>query len=417
MKTTANDTTLKPRIAHVCTSDLSIKYLLKNQLRKLDSLGYEVYALSGKGAFYNELKEESFHYECLPIYRRIVPPLDLYSLARVAAQLRSLDLDLVHTHTNKAGILGCWAAHLAGVKNIVSTVHGFYFHEHMNPPLKRFFVDLYRITFKLTKRIFLQSAEDVETAIRLKIAPREKLIHIGNGIDLERFNPQRSELSEEARFLRLTNNIPVDTPLVGAIARLNHEKGVKELLWAAYDLIKQERLKVHFVIIGEGPAEGEFRSLVNTLGISANVHFTGFQENIPAWLTALDIFALPSYREGLPRSICEAFAMGTPVIATNIRGCRELVKDRETGLLVPRKDSEALAEAIKELISNSGLRERIKAQAAEYAEKYLDENRIVGIIHRTYMELGLKSLEPGHDEKAPAGERTRERTRVVPTHH
>jgi len=416
MKTKAKEMIVKPRIAHVCTSDLSIKYLLKNQLRKLDSLGYEVFALSQRGAFYNELKEESFHYECLPIYRRIAPPLDLYSLMRVAAHLKLLHLDLVHTHTNKAGILGCWAACLAGVKNIVSTVHGFYFHEHMNPALKRSFVNLYRVTFKLTKKVFLQSAEDVETAIRLKIAPREKLIHIGNGIDLNRFNPQRSELGEEARFLRLTNNIPVDAPLVGAIARLNHEKGIKELLLAAYNLIKQERMRVHFVIIGEGPAQGEFMALVNTLGISANVHFTGFQENIPAWLTALDVFALPSYREGLPRSICEAFAMGTPVIATNIRGCRELVKDRKTGLLVPRKDSEALAEAIKELITNSGLRERIRSEAASYAGKYLDENRIVGIIHKTYMELGLKSIEAGHDEKDFADARTGERTHIVPTH-
>ncbi len=379
----------RPRIAHICTADMSIKYLLKNQLRILEKLGYDVFALSGSGEFYNELNEEKFHYRVLPIYRRINPILDLYSLLAMSLCFYRLKPRLVHAHTNKAGILGCWAAALAGVPNIVSTVHGFYFHEHMNPLMKKLFVVVYRLTFKLTNIIFMQSAEDVETTIRLNIAPRNKLMHLGNGIDLERFNPNNTKYREEARLFRLSFNIPLDCILIGIIARLNNEKGLKELLAAVRNILRKSKTNIHLVIIGEGPLKNELRHLAASFGISSNVHFTGYQENIPGWLLAMDIFTLPSYREGLPRSICEAFAMGTPVVASNIRGCRELVKDRKTGLLVSSRSASELANAINELIKDEQLRFEISRNARRFAHQFLDEKRVVEIISTAYEELGV----------------------------
>ncbi len=382
----------KNRVAHVCTSDLAVKFLILGQLRRLVESGYEVYAVSNAGDFEEELSGESFQYVPIPIKRELDPRADLLTLRRLSHYFRKMHFDAVHTHTNKAGILGCWAARLAGVEHILSTVHGFYFHEHMHPVPRAFYVNLYRTTFRLVKKVFMQSKEDLETAIRLHIIPEEKLVHIGNGIDLSRFDPSNAQTVKERKKLRELHRIPEAASLVGTVARINQEKGINELILAAGNLIKNRFRNVYLVVIGDGAARGECERLAASMGVSERVRFTGFVENIPAWLSAIDVFALPSHREGFPRTLCEAFAMGTPIVTTRIRGCRELVKDGETGLLVEPRDVSALIEAIDRLLGDRTLREAFAEASSRFARLHLDERSVIERIHRTYLELGLRPI-------------------------
>ena len=161
------------RLVHVSTSDLAIKYLLRNQLRHFQAAGYNVFGLSAPGENRAELERESFSYDCLPIARRIDPVADIQSLGQLAGYFERSRFDLVHTHTNKAGVLGCWAARKAGVRRIVSTVHGFYFHERMNAIFRAAFIQLYRETFRFVDKVFMQSAEDVRAAVTYHITPED----------------------------------------------------------------------------------------------------------------------------------------------------------------------------------------------------------------------------------------------------
>lgn len=386
------------RIAHVSTSDLAIKYLLRNQLIRFVQAGYEVHAVSAAGRFERELSREAFAYESLPVARRINPPADLRTFLAMKRHFTRLGPQLVHTHTNKAGVLGCWAARSAGVPRIVSTVHGFYFHERMSAVARAAFIHLYRETFRFADRIFLQSAEDMETALRRRIARKERLVHIGNGIDLERFNPLRPQLDADAARLRQSIGVPHCDYLIGIISRINHEKGHRELLSSFRGLIHELRRSAHLVIVGDGSARPHFEELARRLEVASRTHFVGFRADIPEWLTAMDVFVLPSYREGFPRSLCEAFAMGTPAVATRIRGCRELIVDGESGLIVEPGDDRALCNAIDRLLGDASLRRRLADRAREHALTRLDEDRIIQQTLAVYEELGLQPACPAEPE-------------------
>ena len=228
-----NPTTTRPRpprVVHVATADLAVRYLLSHQLRRMVDAGYDVHAASAPGRHAAELARERFTWTAVPMARRIHPAADAVAYRRLVRYFRGVDADIVHTHTNKAGILGCWAGEAAGARAVVTTVHGFYFHEHMPPALRALYVRLYRETFRRCARVFVQSAEDVETAVRERIAPTERIVHIGNGIDLERFDPERPGLDVAAAERRRALGIAPDALVVGIVARVNGEKGFGELV-------------------------------------------------------------------------------------------------------------------------------------------------------------------------------------------
>ncbi len=385
----ASRPTRTPRVAHVATADLAIRYLLRNQLRRMAAAGYEVHAASAPGRHAAELSSDVFTWTALPMARRIHPASDACAYRRMVRYFRAVAPDVVHTHTNKAGILGCWAGRAAGAPVVVTTVHGFYFHEHMQPAVRSLFVRLYRETFRHVDRVFVQSAEDVRTAEREGIVPPEKLVHIGNGIDLARFDPSRAGLAEDAAAKRAELGIAPDALVVGIVARVNGEKGFGELLPAVAAARERLTRPVHLVVVGDGPARARWERRAHELGVADVTHWVGERDDIPEWMRAFDVYALPSWREGFPRTLCEAFAMGRACVATRIRGCRELIRDGHTGLLVPRRDARALADALVALLGNAERRAALGHAAREHALAHLDESRVLERILAEYAALGF----------------------------
>ena len=186
----------------------------------------------------------------------------------------------------------------------------------------------------------VQSAEDVAVMRRLRLAPRTRIRHLGNGIDLERFRPHRLD-SPDRVLQRAEWGMDDATIVVGAVGRLVIEKGYRELFEAVAGLGPHIRL----VVVG-GADEEKADALPVALGdeaAAADVVFLGHRDDVDRLLGAFDIFVLASHREGVPKAAMEASATGLPVIATNIRGCREVVDDGLTGRLVPRRDAHAPA--------------------------------------------------------------------------
>jgi glycosyltransferase involved in cell wall biosynthesis len=261
--------------------------------------------------------------------------------------------DVVHVHTPVAALVGRVAAKITGVPMIVYTAHGFYFHDQMPRWKQTIFIFLERVGGLFTNLLFTQSAEDARAAIIKKIMPQGSVIAIGNGVDSERFNSAHLPVHDE---IRKSLGIPLGAFVVGMIGRQVKEKGICEFLDAACEVSKLNS-KIVFLLIGErlssdhsADVSHEISKAIEVLG--DRLIILGLREDIPEMLMAMDVFCLPSWREGMPRTIIEAMMMAKPVIATNIRGSREEVLSGQTGILVPVRSPRVLAQAILFFASN-----------------------------------------------------------------
>ena len=219
---------------------------------------------------------------------------------------------------------------------------------------------------RITNGFMFVSDEDRQTALREGIATdASEATTIYNGVDLDTYPPKDSS-SPDTRELRRSLGIPPVAPVVGIVGRVVREKGYIEFAEMA-KLVSASRSEVYFLVVGDAlPSDRdgilpEFRRRVDAAGLHDRVRFTGFTDRVAEHLQVMDIFVLPSYREGFPRSVLEAMSSALPVVATNIRGCREAVVNGQTGLIVPPRNSTALAEAVSHLLRNPDLARRMGA--------------------------------------------------------
>ena len=186
------------KIAAVSAIDTTFKVLLIAQIKAVQKEGYEVHGICSEGPNFDFLRKQSVKMYPIKIKRSISPFCDLIALWKMYRYFKRQKIDIVHTHTPKCSLLGQLAAKLASVPIIVNTVHGFYFHEHMKPWVRRVYIIMEWIAAKCSTIIFSQNPEDIETAVRLGICKRDKIRLLGNGVDLSKFEPSRFD----ADFMR-----------------------------------------------------------------------------------------------------------------------------------------------------------------------------------------------------------------------
>lgn len=376
------------KVAHITTIDASLRYLLLNQLIYIQADGYEVIGISAPGEDVPFIEAEGIRHMPISITRRFTPVQDGRSLWQLYQLLRRERFTIVHTHTPKPSLLGQLAAKLAGVPIIVNTIHGFYFHDSMKPAIRRFYILLEKIAATCSDAILSQNQEDMHTAVAHAIAPPQKISHLGNGIDIQRFNratlsPQRIRQTQQAL------DISPDTPVVGFVGRLVKEKGLLDLLSAMQQVVRQ---MPHVKLLVVGPTDSEKEDALSPTiaadyGLGAHCIFTGMRQDMPELYALMDLFVLPSYREGFPRSPMEASAMGVPCIVTDIRGCREAVIHGRNGLLVPLGQPDALAAAILQLLTDKKQAQQLGQNGRRLAEQQFDEQQIFQTVTNTYAHL------------------------------
>jgi glycosyltransferase involved in cell wall biosynthesis len=376
------------KVAHITTIDLSLHYLLLNQLRTIQRAGYEVVGISAAGPDVPALTAAGVRHIAVPMTRNFTPGADLRALARLYRVLRRERFTIVHTHNPKPGLLGQLAARLAGVPVVVNTLHGFYFHDHMPAHWRRFYIAVEQIAARCSDHILSQNREDMATAIRLGICPPAKLTHLGNGIDLTRFSREQIDPAALAA-LRAALGLPAAGPVIGFVGRLVAEKGIRELLAAARQVL-HERPTARFLIVG--PVDQEkpdalTPAVAQEYGVAAACVFTGLRQDMPDLYALMDLFVLPSHREGFPRAPLEASAMGVPCVATDIRGCREAVEPGRNGVLVPLRDPTALARVMLNLLADPAQLRRLGAGGRDLALERFDERRVFERVLDTYGRL------------------------------
>jgi glycosyltransferase involved in cell wall biosynthesis/ribosomal protein S18 acetylase RimI-like enzyme len=375
------------RVAHVTTVDLTLKYLLLGQLRRLRDEGFEVTGVSAPGPYVDELAQEGIrHVPWRNATRSWAPWADARAFAELIAILRRERFDIVHTHNPKPGILGRFAASLVGTPYIVNTVHGLYATAD-DPLLKRFGVlALEGLAARCSDLELFQSEEDLRWATRLHVVDRSRAVLLGNGTDLSRFDPSTVDRSYLKR-LRDEFGIAQGELVVGTVGRLVGEKGHREIIEAARQ-VRAELPHARFIAVGgSDPEKADALSPEEIEAARDDVLFTGWRDDLPELLSLMDVFVLASWREGMPRSAIEAAAMGKPLVLTNVRGCREVARDGVEGFLVPRREPDALAVAILELLRDQRAREKMGAAARIRAVERFDEAVVAERVVSRYSDL------------------------------
>jgi glycosyltransferase involved in cell wall biosynthesis len=210
--------------------------------------------------------------------------------------------------------------------------------------LKYLYIYLERFFSRFADAVVFVSDADRDRGLRFKLVPEEKMVVIKNGIQFEAFEAEAFLAEEKGEF-----EFDSSGPVVGTIARLHRQKGLP-YLFHAIKKIRESVPDVSVWIVGGGSLFDELRRLGEKLDLKEAVHLLGERSDVARLLSRFDVFVLPSLWEGLPYSLLEAAALAKPVVATDIPGVREVVKHEETGLLVPARDSESLAQAIVRLL-------------------------------------------------------------------
>lgn len=375
------------RVAHLTTTDLTLRYLLLGQLRRLSAEGYEVTGISAPGPNAGALQAEGIrHLPWRNATRSWNPVADVRALAELVALLRRERFDLVHTHNPKPGVLGRVAARLAGTPLVVNTVHGLYATPEDRLRKRAAVLGLEWLAGRCSDLELYQSEEDLAWAGRLRLARKGRSHLLGNGTDTGFFDPAQVP-PERAAALRRELGLPADALVVGAVGRLVAEKGYREL-FAAARAVRQADPRVRFLAVGTPDLDkADAISEAELAAAAGDVLVTGWRDDVRDLLAVMDVFVLASWREGMPRSAIEAAAMGKALVLTDIRGCREVARHDREALLVPPRDPGALATAISRLAADPALRERLAGAARRRALERFSEQDVAERVVAHYRRL------------------------------
>ena len=375
MVTTAPDKAFRARIAHIVPTDRIAYLLLRGRLSLLQNAGFDVTVICGDLGYGDKLRESGLRVLHIPFAREIDPWTDLRCAGSLLATLRRGRFDIVHSHNPKGGLLGPVIARLARTPVVAHTVHGFLFNENSHGLHHVLAHGAERWTALWCDHLLFQSAEDYAYARKLHLKRDDELHLVGNGVDPGFFDPesQAPTRNEKRRAL----GIEPDHLVVGTVGRFVEEKGYIEYVEMAAR-IARERDKVRFLVAGSVEKEQS-----DALDPQALMAAHGIEDRCvliePPIITrdiysCMDIFVLASHREGISRSLLEAAAMSLPLVASDIRGSREVVEPGTNGLLFPLKEVDSLVAAVESLIDDGPGRRRMGAAARKIVtENYTEE--------------------------------------------
>ena len=317
---------------------------------------------------------------------------DLRVACRLFSLLRGEEVQILHSFMFHADVLGRIIGKLARVPIIISSRRNVEIGGQTRELVNRW-------TASLADRTIAVSEQVREVEIQRSGVDPSKVVTIYNGVDLKKF---RGINPAKGKELKRQFSIDIGTPVIGTVASFHKRKGYPYLI-ESLPLVLQRFPKAKALLIGDGHLRQSIRRKAEDLGLSSSVIFTGIRHDIPELLSIFDVFVLPSLWEGMPNVILEAMAANKPVVATRVGGIPEVVEDGVTGLLVPPRDPEALAEAIIALLQD---RERAKAMGRagrERVEKYFTVERMVQKTEALYEELIGEKMEGGEGKGENGG--------------
>lgn len=386
------------RVLHIITR-MIVGGAQENTLLSVEGLDampeYDVSLVSGidkgkEGELLSRARETTNLIVLPEMSRSINPFADLVAFWKLYKLVKKGRYHIVHTHSSKAGVLGRLAAWLARTPIIVHTLHSLVFHDYQPWLVNRAWWLAKKICAPVTDFYVSVSEIIVKKALAAGIAEPERFRTIYSGMELDWFLNAKFD----AEAVKREFGIPLDTPVVGKIARLFELKGHDQLMDAAPDIVRRVP-NVRFFLIGDGVLLEHLQKRASGYGILDNFVFAGLieRERIPEMISAMDVVVHTSLREGLARVLPQSLAMGKPCVSFDIDGAPEVVIDDHTGFLVKPFDSAGLADGVSRLLEDEELRQKFGENGKKHVDPNFRAEKMVADISEVYQMLLKKKAD------------------------
>ena len=378
---------LKPKLIRITTVPISLEKLLGGQLTYMQNY-YEVTAISAEKEKLEALgKEQGFETLYIEMTRKITPLKDIAAVYKLYRFLKKEKPEIVHTHTPKAGIVGMLAAWLAGVPNRLHTVAGLPLMEATG--IKRKVLGLVeKMTYACATQVYPNSIGLNDFIIKNNYTKTTKCKVLANGssngINTQYFDSSLFLQKNKEELMSALSITPQDFVFI-FVGRLVADKGINELI-SAFKSLSEGKKKTKLLLVG--PLETALDPLkpetLETINSNSNIVTVGYQQDVRPYFAIADCLVFPSYREGFPNVVMQAGAMGLPSIVTNINGCNEIVQQEENGIIIPVKDTEAILESMKFMLSETNTFNKMKQNSRKMILDRYEQNVVWEAILKEY---------------------------------
>lgn len=349
--------------------------------QKLDKNKFETFMICGLGGI---LDDETSHkikiYFVKDLIRELNPIKDLKAFTEIYKILKKEKPDVVHTHSSKAGILGRFTAFVAGIKNIIHTIHGFPFNDTQSYFKKNLYIYLEKFCAKISKILIPVSTENIKKGLSHNIGNQTQYRYIRLGIDIENFkNFKNTSLKQEL-------NLKDTDIVVTTIGPFKPQKNLTDFINVANIIVKQNN-NYKFIITGDGDEREKLENLIEKYNIKNNIYLLGWRRDISNILNSSDFFVMTSLWEGLPISTIEAMSCGLVPIVNDVDGQRELIKDNENGFLIKPYDIKTTANKILFLAGNQEIENKMSLKAKQTIDETFSIDYMIKQHENIYLEL------------------------------
>ena len=357
----------KKKIVHIAQSAGGVQEYLYMFLKNFDDENYENYLVVSQD--YENNKEKFMDYVkdiyIVPMQREIQLKSDLKSIKEIRKVLKKIKPDIVYLHSSKAGALGRIALLFNFKVKILYNAHGWYFNAQISNKKKKIFALIERVLAIKTNKIINISKSEYESALKYKIASKKKMCIIENGIDFTKFKDSDKFRDETRKKLDIKDNEIV----IGVVGRLSEQKDPMTMI-KAFKEVYEENKNVKMLFVGSGDLEDNIKKFAENNNILDKVIITGWVDEVEKFIPAFDIAVLPSKWEGFGLVLIEYMACNKPIIASNVGGIKNIIKDEVNGYLINKENKKQLYVAIKKVIIEHNKAKKMIQTNLKYIEKY-----------------------------------------------
>lgn len=383
----------KKKILIVTTTAMTIATILKGQPKYLNENLNVSIAAAGKEYFPDVELNESIRPHYVPMTRGINPLFDIYSLFIMIRLLLNFQPDLIHSYTPKAGLISMLAAWICRVPIRIHTFTGLIFPSQSG--YKKKILKLVDMLICACATVVIPEGEGVKNELLVNNVTQKKLSVLGKGniagIDTEYFSRESQDVIASANELKDQLKLNNQSFVFIFIGRLNRDKGLDELV-AALQLLKNDDARL-LIVGGLDPSSPVSSATLNTINHSTNITWLGFMSDVRPALAISHLLVLPSYREGFPNVLIQAGAMKLPSVSTNVSGADEIIENEVTGIIVPIKNVEALAAAMKTFLNMDQQRLDLMGEKARARMSLLFEQKTYREILRKFYFFQLSEIK------------------------
>ncbi len=377
---------MKTKVFELSAVDITLYKFVLPLMKELRDNDFDVICGARNLGYLDEIKKENFKTYDIALSRNLNPISLLKSFIQLVKIFKEEEINILHVHTPIASIVGRLAAFFTKVDIKIYTVHGF-----ITEPKVYYYIEKF-MAKKFTDYIFTVNKEDLDLAVTNKFISEDRAININSvGIDVDRFNPSKISEADNDK-LREDLNISKDERVIGYVGRIVRSKGVLDLVNAYVEIQKTYDCKL--LLVGPWDLDertneviiNKIRETIKENELENKVLLLGSREDITSLLSIMDIFVLPSYREGMPVSLLEAMSMEKAVIGTNIRGIREEIT-ADSGLIYESKDVNELKKHILYYLNNDEKAKIMGKKARQRVINYFSIDSVLKRQIKVFMEF------------------------------